>query len=113
MSLEIHCAINPYTSEITLVDLLGFQETKRYSIVSKNMLNMEKAQEENSGMDIGYVDAAYSYYLHDGKIISYLSLNESGAILEIDTKTDEFILNRKRTKLNSSNSETSRMHTCD
>lgn len=42
------------------------------------MLNMEKAQEENSGMDIGYVDAAYSYYLHDGKIISYLSLNESG-----------------------------------
>lgn len=89
------CYFNPYTSEITLVDLLGFQEIKRYSIVSKNMLNMEKAQEENSGMDIGYVDAAYSYYLHDGKIISYLSLNESGAILEIDTKTDEFILNAR------------------
>lgn len=86
------CYFNPYTSEITLLDLSNYQTIKRYSIVSKNMLNMEKSQQENSGIDIGDVDAVYSYYLRDGKVISYLSLNESGTILEVDTETDGYRL---------------------
>lgn len=84
---------NPYTSEVTLISLPEHKILKHYSLVSKNILNLEKSKEEESPKnDIGDVDAVYNYYIDNGKIECNLSYHEIGTILEIDVANDKYAL---------------------
>lgn len=84
---------NPYTSEVTLISIPEHKILKHYSLVSKNILNLEKSKEEESPKnDIGDVDAVYNYYIDKGKIECNLSYHEVGTILEIDVANDKYAL---------------------
>lgn len=87
------CYFNPYTSEITLISLSEQKMLKHYSLISKNMLTMEKSKkEETPQSDIGDIDATYYYYIANGKIVNYLSYQGIGAFLEIDVAHDKCTL---------------------
>lgn len=84
---------NPYSSEVFLISLPEKKILKHYSLVSKNILTLEKSIEEaTSKSAIGNVDFAYAYYIAEGKMVCSLNFHETGAMLEIDTAKDKYTL---------------------